>query len=199
MRRIIEDKVVTILTDLDNKRFIILGVGFTTFFFGFALGALLNLYLLLTHSQLFLGLRTALTFKSTIFGDGIILPIITMIASSYLLKRLNLVRKTTIQSAVFLGIVITIYFHIAQAVLGLVNWSMPIPWRWNAIGAFHAFYMLSVASFLSLFYIVGAKVVKKEKRLPREVLIVSVGVIIFLVLLRLDYLPVSLSSLIPSF
>lgn len=197
MRKIFQEKVITILTDAENKEYIVLSVGFATFFFGFALGAFLNLYLLLTHSQLFLGLRTALTFKSTIFGDGIILPIVNMIAVSFLLKERKVIKKGHLHVALSLGILVTLYFHINQAVLGLVNWAMPAPWRWNALGVFHALYMLSVASFLSFFYVLGVRVVQKEKRLPKEVIIVSVGLIIFFLLLRLDYLPVSLSSLIP--
>lgn len=197
MRRIIREKVVAVITNVDNKENIILSVGFATFFFGFALGALLNLYLILTHSQLFLGLRTALTFKSTIFGDGIILPIVNMIAVSFLLKESRRVTKRVLHLAILLGIVVTLYFHVNQAVLGLVNWAMPAPWHWNALGAFHALYMLSVACLLSLFYVVGAKIVKKEKRLPKEVIIASVGVLIFFLLLRLDYFSVSLSSIFP--
>lgn len=197
MRKIFQEKVITVLTDTENKEYIILSVGFATFFFGFALGALLNLYLLLTHSQLFVGLRTALTFKSTIFGDGIILPIITMIASSYLLRNLVFITRKVIRGAMFLGILATLYFHAMQGLLGLVNWSMPTPWHWNAIGALHAFYMLSVATFLSLFYLVALKVIRRERSVPKQVLIVSIGIIIFLILLRLDYTLVSVSSLIP--
>ena len=179
------------------RRYPILGVGFATFFFGFAAGALLNIYLLWVHSPLVLQLRASLSYKSAIFGDGIILPIINMIAMSFLLKERNLVKKKTIQLALFLGACITLYFHIAQAMGGIINWSMPTPWHWNFLGDWHAVYMFSVASLLSLFYLVLIKKFRKEKHIGKEFFIVSFGLIIFFVLLRLDYMTVTMSSLIP--
>ena len=170
-----------------KKNKIILGVGFATFFFGFGAGAILNLYLLAIQSPLVLQLRSSLMYISSIFGDGIILPIVNMIAVSFLFKNQTLMRKLTIFLGLFLGFLVTSYFYITQAVQGLVNWSMPKPWEWNLLGAWHALYMFTVASLICLFYIVFILNFKKQKQLHKEVVLVTVGIIFFLILLKLDY------------
>ncbi len=197
MRKYLQEYVVAELTDVDNRRLIIFGVGFATFFFGFAAGALLNLYLLWVHSPLVLQLRASLTYKSAIFGDGIILPVVNMIAMAFLLKNWSAVKKRVVQMAIFLGVCITVYFHVTQAIEGIVNWAMPSPWHWNALGLWHAIYMFSVASFLSLFYLVLLKIMRNKKQIPKEVVIVTLGIAIFFILLRLDYITIDLKSLVP--
>ena len=87
-----------------------------------------------------------------------------------------------------MGILVTLYFHVTQAVGGLVNWAMPKPWQWNFLGAWHALYMLIVASLLCLFYIVFAFSIKKHKKLSIEAVLVTLGIILFFILLRLDYI-----------
>lgn len=169
-----------------HKKIIFL-TGLATFFFGFGAGAILNLYLLFIQSPLVLQFRSSLLYISSIFGDGIILPIVNMIAVSFLFKNQKLMRRLTISLGLLLGLIVTSYFHISQAVQGLVNWSMPRPWEWNFLGAWHALYMFGVASLLCLFYIVFILNFKKQKKLHKEVLLVTVGIIFFLILLRLDY------------
>ncbi|MBI2431201.1 MAG: hypothetical protein HYV39_04250 [Candidatus Levybacteria bacterium] len=196
---IIEEKVEAVITDVDSRPYLIFGVGFATFFFGFAAGAILNLYLLWVNSPLVLQFRAILSYKSAIFGDGIILPVVNMIAMTFILKHWNMVRKRIIHLALFLGFCITAYFNIMQAVEGIINWAMPKPWQWNFLGVWHAVYMFSVASFLSLFYLVLLKVMRHRKRIPKEAAIVTIGLVIFLILLRLDYIAIDLKSLAPSF
>lgn len=199
MRDKVTETVEAIIPGVDVRRFFIISVGGATFFFGFAAGAVYNLYLIWTNSPIAFTLRTSLTYKSAIFGDGIVLPIINMIAAAFLLRYAGLAGKRTRNMALTLGIFVTAYFHIAQAVTGLVNWAMPSPWHWNALGAWHAAYMFSVASFLSCFYLVLFKVVKRHKRIPTEAALVTFGLVIFFILLRLDYVAVSLPTLFPGF
>lgn len=196
MKKIIQQRVITILSEVESKEYIILGIGVATFFFGFAVLVLVNVYLLRIDSPVVTGLRTTLTYNSALFGDGIILPIVNMIATSFLLTNKKYIGRKVLHAAVFLGIAVTVYLHINQAVLGLVNWAMPAPWRWNALGAYHALFMLFATSFLSLFCIIAMRVIRKEKQIPKEAIVVTSGVIFFLLLLRLDYLSVSVSSLI---
>ncbi len=165
----------------------VLAVGFWTFFAGFGAGALLNLYLFAIRSPLVLGLRSTLTFKSAIFGDGIILPAINMVAMAYMLQNRPLIKRNTVFQALFLGLLITAYFHISQALGGLVNWAMPTPWHWNLLGLWHALYMFSIASYLSLFYLVNIKSKNKTKGFW-QLLVVTIGLVMFFALLRLDYL-----------
>lgn len=173
---------------------IILGVGAATFFFGFFAGALLNIFLIAVHSPLVTQLRTTLTYKSAIFGDGIILPIVNMFAVSFILKHQKHVTKKTLITALCLGLGITAYFHITQALGNIVNWAMPSPWHWNFIGYWHAVYMFSVCSLLSLYYVVLFHSTKKKKRLTRESFIVTLGIIFFFLLLHLDYLTINLKA-----
>lgn len=192
-----QEKIITAILDDSKQKYFVLGIGVATFLFGFAAGAILNVYLILTHSSVFSNLRTSLDYKSSIFGDGFILPIVNMFALWFILENNEMIKKKMIKSAFLLGFLITLYFHISQAMTGLVNWAMPTPWHWNALGVFHAIYMFLAFSFVSLFYITLAKFMKRHKRLPREALIVTVGGIIFLILLRLDYVAVSFSSILP--
>jgi hypothetical protein len=39
------------------------------------------------------------------------------------------------------GTAITTVFHIYQGAQKLTNWTMPRPWRWTALGYYHALYM----------------------------------------------------------
>lgn len=194
-----QEKMITAILDDSKQKYFVLGIGLATFLFGFAAGAILNIYLILTHSTIFANLRTSLDYKSSIFGDGFVLPITNMFALWFLLENNELIKKRMIKSALILGFLITLYFHISQAVTGLVNWAMPTPWHWNALGVFHAIYMFSAFSFISLFLITLGKYMKRHKRMPKEAIIVIVGGITFLVLLRLDYVTVSLASFLPKF
>ncbi len=182
---------------LARKRNIILSVGIATFFFGFGAAAILNIYLYSIHSPLVESLRSSLTYKSAILGDGILLPIINMIVASYLLNNRKVITQKLLTLALIIGGLITIYFHISQAVNNLVNWAMPTPWHWNLLGLWHAIYMFSVSSLLALFYLVTIKLSRNHKRIAQEVFIVTLGILLFFILLHLDYVNVKFNNLIP--
>ena len=175
-----------------NRRHIIVGVGLATFFFGFGAGAVLNLYLLAINSPLVLQFRSSLMFISSILGDGIILPIVNMLIVSSLIKNQEFIGRLTVFLSIFFGLLVTLYFHITQALQGLVNWTMPKPWEWNFLGVWHALYMLAVASLICLFYIVSIRTIWKYRRLSRRAVLVTLGIALFLILLRFDYMGVKL-------
>src|SRR5581483_366800 len=160
-----------------KERYIIISVGIGTFFFGFFAGAVASAYLLSIHSQLVAGLRTSLSFKSAIFGDGFILPVINMVAAAFLLANKKLLTKALATNSVLLGFLITAYFHLNQAINKLVNWAMPTPWHWNILGLWHAIYMFSVSAFISLFYIIVMRNSRYGQRLPKEFFIVTTGLV----------------------
>lgn len=170
-----------------NRKQIIILTGASTFFFGFGAAALLNIYLLVTNSPLVLNFRGSLTFISSIFGDGIVLPIVNMLAVSFIINHKEVVNKLTIVLGLIFGLLITIYFHVVQGIEKLVNWSMPSPWHWNLLGLWHAIYMFLVASLLSLYFIVSLKYIKKNKKINKEFAFIILGIFIFLMLLRFDY------------
>ncbi len=180
-----------------SKRKAIILTGLATFFFGFGAGAILNLYLISVNSQLVAGLRSSLSYISSIYGDGALLPIVNMVMVAFLYKRKEFVRKNSLIVGFIGGGVITSYFHITQALNGIVNWTMPTPWHWNLLGVWHGLYMLSVTSLIVLFYFVSILSARRDKKIPKEVYIVTGGIIIFLLLLRFDYMSVSLTSLLP--
>ena len=175
-----------------NKKHIIILTGLATFFFGFGAGALLNLYLLAINSPLVLQFRSSLMFISSILGDGIILPACNMVMVSSLIKNKEYISRLKVVLSLIFGLAITLYFHITQAVQGLINWTMPKPWEWNFLGVWHALYMLVVASLISLFYIVLIINIAKLKKFTKEAVLVTLGIVFFLILLRLDYIGVKL-------
>lgn len=175
------------ITEVDNREEIIALVGALTFIFGFGAGAILNVYLLAIGHPLVLHFRSMLFYKSAVFGDGILLPVINMLATAFILRNREFVKKQTFELALLLGIAVTVYFHVSQAVQGLVNWAMPAPWQWNILGVWHALYMFSVASLLSLFYLVAVKVIREEEDIPMQAILVTLGLVVFFMLLHLDY------------
>lgn len=187
----------TAITEIDNREVVIGLVGFATFFFGFWAGALLNLYLLAIDHPLVLEFRSSLSYKSAILGDGILLPIINMVAIAFILKHGEYIGRKLLEFALVIGMGITVWFHVNQAMQGLVNWAMPSPWQWNILGLWHAIYMFSVISLLSLFYLVSIKIMKQEKDIPIQAFVVSLGIALFFLLLRLDYVAIDPASLIP--
>lgn len=188
-----QELIETVVLDDAKQKHIIAGVGLATFVLGFFAGAIFNYYLILIRSPFIAQFRSSLSYQSSIFGDGIVLPIINMFAVYFILQNKEFLRKRVLRNAILLGLLITTYFHLNQAMRGLVNWAMPTPWHWNGLGAFHAGYMFLAASFISLFYLILIKYVRRNKTVPREALIVTLGIIIFLFLLRLDYIAVDLS------
>ncbi len=197
MRKFIKDTAEAVLPGVDTKRLYVLGAGMATFFFGFFAGAVVNVYLISIKSTLVTTFRASLTYVSAIVGDGIVLPVVNMVIVSFLLASKEQVTRKTVNLALFFGLCITLYFHITQALTGLVNWTMPAPWHWNILGVWHAFYMFSVSSLIAGFYLMVIKMVRHKKSVTKEAIIVTLGIVIFLYLLRLDYNSVSLSFLVP--
>lgn len=168
-------------------RKIVLWTGLSTFIFGFAAGAAYNWYLIQIDDPLVEGLRASLSFKSAIYGDGIILPLINMVAMLFILKNRKFIDDFVKFSSVAGASGITAYFHLTQAVKGLVNWAMPEPWMWNALGLWHAVYMFSVSYLLTFFYLLAVRKLFKKTGFPFSLVVVTAGLIIFFFLLDLDY------------
>ncbi len=166
--------------------------GLATFFFGFGAGATYNYYLIQINDPLVQQFRASLSYKSAIFGDGILLPIINMVMVSFLLKYKLLLTGKVRGFGVFGGALITAYFHITQALDGIVNWAMPTPWHWNLLGIWHASYMFAVSTLISIFLAVSILVIYQEKKVPWQFIIVALGVFLFLIILRLDYIDIKL-------
>ena len=175
-----------------DARYLVTGVGLATLVFGLLASVLLNLYLVAVDDPVVHQLRTVLSYRSAILGDGILLPVVNMAAASFLTRERQHLARTCVLPALLLGAVFTAYVHGMQAANQLVNWAMPIPWHWNAIGLWHALYMWAVTSWLVLFFFVVLKVTGRATDIPREARIVFGGVLTFLLVLHLDYPSVGL-------
>ena len=172
--------------------------GLATFFFGFGAGALVNLYLSAVKSPLVADLRASLSYVSSIVGDGVLLPLVNMLVVSALLAHHELLTTPVWVIAVAAGLGVTAYFHVVQAVRGLVNWTMPEPWHWNVLGIWHAGYMFAVATLLSLFYVAAIAGLVQGDGLPLwQIGLVTMGILVFFALLRMDYATVQWSALVP--
>lgn len=111
-----------------------------------------NVWMLLTKHPLIKQHRPTLTFRSAIFGDGIILPVINvLIMRSFVRWHPRLSPRTAILPIVG-GSAVSLLFHIAQGKNGLVNWTMTRPWRWNLLGYYHFIYMATQFSYMLLYF-----------------------------------------------
>jgi len=181
----------------DSPTQIVFATGIATFFFGFGAGAVLNLYLTRVKSPLVEELRGSLNYVSSIVGDGVLLPVVNMVAVGLLLHEQALITGTVWSVSVFLGLCVTAYFHIVQAIRGLVNWAMPSPWHWNILGVWHAGYMFAVATLISMFFVVVALAAIDGHAPWAALAFVSAGIVVFFALLRLDYATVEWGALLP--
>lgn len=175
-----------------SNRKIIIATGLATFFFGFGAGAAYNYYLIQIHDPLVEQFRASLSYNSAIYGDGILLPIVNMVMVAFLLRKKQFFSKNVKIFSLIGGAIITAYFHITQALEGIVNWAMPTPWHWNLLGLWHAIYMFSVSTLISTFLAVSILVMRKDKKIHWEFIFVLIGVLLFLIILRFDYITIKI-------
>jgi hypothetical protein len=149
-----------------------------------------NVWMLLTGNPLIKEHRPTLTFRSAIFGDGVILPAINVLMMrSFVRWGLRFGPRTALVPVVG-GSAISMLFHIAQGKGGMVNWTMTRPWRWNLLGYYHFIYMATQFSYMLAYFtqLVGrwtnAKISDEEKR-DLALIVGSLG--LFGVLLFTDY------------
>ncbi len=111
-----------------------------------------NVWMLITGNPLIKQYRPTLTFRSAIFGDGIILPFINvLIIRSFVRWQPKLSGRTALLP-ILGGSAVSLLFHVAQGRGGLVNWTMPRPWRWNLLGYYHFIYMATQFSYMLLYF-----------------------------------------------
>ncbi|MFL5734781.1 MAG: hypothetical protein ACJ78Q_16615, partial [Chloroflexia bacterium] len=110
-----------------------------------------NLWMLLIDHDLIKKHRPTLTFRSAIFGDGIILPLVNvMMMKSFRRWRPHLSARTAVLP-ILGGSLVSLMFHVGQGRGGLVNWTMPKPWHWNLLGYYHFVFMSTQFSYMLLY------------------------------------------------
>ncbi len=117
--------------------------------FGVSGGA--NVWMLITGNDLIKKHRATLTFRSAWLGDGIILPVVNALMMRSLARWKPQLSKNSLLVPAIGGSAISLMFHIGQGRGGLVNWTMPKPWRWNLLGYYHFIYMATQFSYMLLY------------------------------------------------
>src|SRR5438105_7176898 len=126
------------------------GTALATFAAALGVSGGTNVVMLLMDHDLIKEHRPTLTFRSAIWGDGLILPFVNVLMMRYFVKwRPRLGGKTSL-AAVAGGSAISLVFHITQGAGGLVNWTMTKPWRWNLLGYYHFIYMATQFAYMLL-------------------------------------------------
>lgn len=106
-----------------------------------------NVWMLIVDHDLIKKHRPTLTFRSAIFGDGVILPLVNVLMMKSHKRWSPKFNRLAVLPVVG-GSAISLMFHIGQGRGGLVNWTMPRPWRWNLLGYYHFVYMSTQFSYM---------------------------------------------------
>ena len=88
------------------------------------------------------------------------------------------------------GPAISLLFHVQQGNGGLVNWTMPRPWRWNLLGYYHFVYMSTQFSYMLLFLTQLLTHLPEEEmtdELKKDLALIGANLVAFGLLLYTDY------------
>lgn len=110
-----------------------------------------NVWMLVVGHDLIKKHRPTLTFRSAIFGDGVILPVVNCIMMDSFRRWKPRLGPSSLIPIVG-GSLVSLLFHFQQGRGGLVNWTMPRPWRWNMLGYYHFVYMSSQFTYMLLYF-----------------------------------------------
>lgn len=149
-----------------------------------------NVWMLLTKNPLIKQYRPTLTFRSAIFGDGVILPFVNVIMMKSLERWNPRLSARTALLPIAGGSAISLMFHVGQGRGGLVNWTMPAPWRWNLLGYYHFVYMATQFSYMLLYFSQLVGRLPKEGitgEQKRDVALIAANLAAFGLLLYTDY------------
>ncbi|MEO8285606.1 MAG: hypothetical protein ABI670_04165 [Chloroflexota bacterium] len=162
----------------------------TTFVAALGVSGGTNVVMHFTGNKLIKEHRPTLTFRSAIFGDGVLLPIIsTLMMKSFVQWKPRMGSRASLASIVG-GSALSLVFHIGQGRGGLVNWTMTRPWRWNLLGYYHFVYMSTQFSYMMLYLMLLAGKLPKgeiDAGQKRDLTIIGVCLGLFALLLVTDY------------
>jgi hypothetical protein len=150
-----------------------------------------NVWMLITGNDLIKKHRPTLTFRSAIFGDGLILPYINVLMMKSFSRWKPKLTPTTALVPILGGSAVSLMFHIGQGRGGLVNWTMTKPWRWNLLGYYHFVYMATQFSYMLLYATQLAGRVARGEELTadqkRDLALIGASLGAFGLLLYTDY------------
>jgi hypothetical protein len=94
--------------------------------------------------------HTVFSYYSGVLGDGLLIPAMN-VAGFLVLRQLAAgIPWRRLPLYMLLGLVTAFTAFLVQAKLDLVNWSMPIPFRWSEVGQVHFLVMWSELAYLYL-------------------------------------------------
>jgi len=175
--------------ELESDRGLMVATALATFAAALGVSGGTNVVMLLTKSDLIKKHRPTLTFKSAIFGDGLILPFVNVLMMNSFKKWKPRLSGTAIAPVVG-GSAISLLFHIAQGKNGMVNWTMTRPWKWNLLGYYHFVYMATQFSYMLLYLTqLGGRWTKGEisGEQKRDLALIAANMAAFAILLKTDY------------
>jgi hypothetical protein len=91
---------------------------------------------------------TVFNYASGIIGDGLLIPAVNLGAYLVLRQMFWDIRWQRVPLYIALALATTFAAFLAQAGLGVINWSMPSPYHWSPVGRFHFMVMWIEISYL---------------------------------------------------
>jgi len=91
---------------------------------------------------------TVFSYASGIVGDGLLIPAVNLGAYIVLRQLFGNVSWQRVPLYIALALATTFAAFLAQAGLGVINWSMPTPYHWSPVGEFHFIVMWAEISYL---------------------------------------------------
>ncbi len=149
-----------------------------------------NIWMLATGNELIKKHRPTLTFRSAIFGDGMILPFINTVMIGSLQRWKPRLGSGGTLVSIAGGSAISLIFHIAQGRGGMVNWTMTKPWRWNLLGYYHFVYMSTQFSYMLLYFTQLTRHWTDEEhagKQKKDLALIAANLLAFGLLLYTDY------------
>ena len=111
------------------------------------------------------GQHTVFWYFSGVLGDGLFIPALNVAGVAMLGRLRPSIAWRRLPLYALLGLATAAGAFLAQAGLDLVNWSMPISYRWSPVGQFHFLVMWAEMTFL---YLVLATAVNNWSRLRED-------------------------------
>ena len=91
---------------------------------------------------------TVFSYYSGIVGDGVLIPAANLGAFMVMRHLWPNIRWQRLPLYVGLGLATAFAAFLAQAGIGVINWSMPSPYHWSSVGQFHFMVMWAEVSYL---------------------------------------------------
>jgi len=135
-------------------------------------------------------LHTVFAYYSGVLGDEILIPAVNVSAFVLLRQLAPGIPWNRLPIYLLLGFATATAAFLMQARLGLVNWSMPMAFRWSDIGQFHFFVMATEVAYL---YLVLASAISNWSQLRQDSVALKafavgwVGLAMFAASLAADY------------